>query len=197
MVSGKSSKKSRTGLIISLALLLGLVIVLIVFLIRKIKKNQPVTIPETANDAIKFYFLCWGISSNELLCKLMTAIAAHETGNFKSDIYIKNHNAFGMKMPTKRKTIAVKELNGYAYYNSIEDSIRDWLLWWEYHNIDPGSFKNVTEIVNAMKEKQYFEASLTGYRKAVQGHFNVLDPQIEGYIKQTINKAPLFPGKIE
>lgn len=193
-------KKYPALLVILLGLLAGLVIALIAFLSRTIaqknQQTQPGTIPD-ATDAQKFFFFVWGVVPNITLAKLMVAIAAHETGSFKSTIYLNNHNAFGMRLPKTRSTLAVGEKDGHAYFNTIEDSIRDWLMWWNYHNLDPNQYKNVTEIVTAMKNLSYFEASLNSYRRAVQAHFNNLSPKIDEYMDLIKNNTPLYSGKIE
>ena len=52
-----------------------------------------------------------------------------ETGHFKSKLYTQNNNLFGMKLPKQRKTTATKELNGYAFYSSLQDCLEDRMIW--------------------------------------------------------------------
>lgn len=61
------------------------------------------------------------------------AQAVLESGNFTSKLFKTQNNLFGMKLPYKRKTTAVgKNKNGYAKYNSVDDSIYDYYLFQEY-----------------------------------------------------------------
>lgn len=54
-----------------------------------------------------------------------------ESGNFKSYIFIKNNNLFGMKLPKSRNTTATGTNKGYAKYDTWEDSIKDYSLYQE------------------------------------------------------------------
>jgi len=112
------------------------------------------------------------VSSNT--AKLVTAVAMHETGNFESMLYFSNHNAFGMKMPQIRDTTAIVEKGGYAYYDTIDDSIRDFELWFNFHKTSISDFSNPVELTNYMKSKGYFEDTLQNYQTAVVKHFNTL-----------------------
>jgi len=52
-----------------------------------------------------------------------------ETGHFKSKIFNDNNNLFGMKNPSKRNTLSKGTKNGHAYYDSWQDSVKDYKLW--------------------------------------------------------------------
>jgi uncharacterized FlgJ-related protein len=52
-----------------------------------------------------------------------------ETGHFKSEIFIKNNNLFGMKKSSSRLTMSDSTQNGHAYYNNWEDSVYDYALY--------------------------------------------------------------------
>jgi uncharacterized FlgJ-related protein len=93
----------------------------------------------------------------------LTAISAQETGLFTSPIYKNNHNLFGMRLAKQRDTLAIGDKSGYANYNSNEDSIKDMLLWFAYHNQDPGSFTSLKDMIHYMKEKKYFEGNENKY----------------------------------
>jgi len=117
--------------------------------------------------------------------RLLIAQSAHETNGWKSDIYIKNHNLFGMKMPHVRQTTAVKALNGYAYYNTIEDSAADMLFWLAYEHYDyskdvmpnlPSLEPNRTTFIDQsinmfvtfLKDKGYFTDTISNYYNGVK-----------------------------
>lgn len=117
--------------------------------------------------------------------RLLIAQSAHETNGWTSDIYIKNHNLFGMKMPHVRQTTAVKALNGYAYYNTIEDSAADMLFWLAYEHYDysqdvmlnlpelePNRTTFIDQSINMfvtfLKDKGYFTDTISNYYNGVK-----------------------------
>lgn len=62
------------------------------------------------------------------------AQAILESGNFKSKVFKKNNNLFGMKVPRQRKTFAIgKSKKGYAKYKTWMNSVDDYLEWQNYH----------------------------------------------------------------
>ena len=52
----------------------------------------------------------------------------HESANFKSKIFKENNNLFGMKMPKRRKTMAIGINRGHAKYSSWQASVIDYKL---------------------------------------------------------------------
>lgn len=68
------------------------------------------------------YFYGFG----KISTSLVYAQAWHETGGFQSNIYRENNNLFGMRKAKIRKSPALGERNGSAYYRSDFDSIRDY-----------------------------------------------------------------------
>jgi len=65
--------------------------------------------------------------------EIVWAQAVLESGNFKSDVFRGNNNLFGMKLPSRRSTVACGSKNGYATYNDWQESIRDYKLYQEYY----------------------------------------------------------------
>lgn len=60
----------------------------------------------------------------------MLAVIKEESGHMTSKITKVNNNVSGMKLPKKRDTYAIgSDNNGYAYYNSVSDSIDDLYLY--------------------------------------------------------------------
>lgn len=57
------------------------------------------------------------------------AQSIHETGNFESNLFSNNNNLFGMKVAKRRPCIALGEKNGFAYYNSWQESVIDYALY--------------------------------------------------------------------
>lgn len=101
------------------------------------------------------------------MAAMIFAQAAHETGNFTSDIFKENNNLFGMKLARVRKTTAIGENRGHAVYKSIEDSIADYWLYNRALNY-LSSYSSVAAFVREMALKKYFEAKETEYKTAVE-----------------------------
>jgi flagellum-specific peptidoglycan hydrolase FlgJ len=62
---------------------------------------------------------------------IVLAQAKLESNNFKSDLYKRNWNCFGMKVPAQRWTFAenTHDWGNYAKYKSLEDCIMDYKSW--------------------------------------------------------------------
>ena len=98
---------------------------------------------------------------------MIFAQAAHETGNFTSDIFKENNNLFGMKLARVRKTTAIGENRGHAVYASIEDCIKDYWLYNKAFNY-LAEYSSVASFVRALVLKKYFEAKPEEYQTAVE-----------------------------
>jgi uncharacterized FlgJ-related protein len=93
----------------------------------------------------------------------------HETGGGSSSLFEKNKNLFGMKRPTKRETTSIGgDVYNYAIYNSIEDSIEDLFLWFDYANLNPNDYSSAEGYVNALKAKNYFQDNESTYLTGVK-----------------------------
>lgn len=176
------SQRSRIGWIIWVGLLSILAGLLMIFLYRRLAKKIPQEQPEQPenNDpdsSVVTNFLTkvkdiTGLPDKQ--CRIITAHAMHESGIFTSDIFLDNNNAFGMRLPKLRKTLATGEKNGYAIFNNISDSINDLLLWFNFHNINPEIFDTVADYCTFLKEKSYYSESYLNYSSAVFKHFKTL-----------------------
>lgn len=88
-----------------------------------------------------------------------------ESGNLKSKLATENNNLLGMKYPYQRPTTSSGERNGYAYFDTWQDCIYDYLIWQsryakklteeEYYNYlesvyaqDEGYIKKLKQIAN-------------------------------------------------
>jgi len=60
------------------------------------------------------------------------AQAVLESAHFKSPLFIRANNLFGMKIPTKRPTTAIGSTNGYSKYSNWNSSVLDYKLWQEF-----------------------------------------------------------------
>jgi len=63
---------------------------------------------------------------------IAVGVARLEAGNYVSDIFLENHNLFGMKFPVNRETTSIGEKNGFANFENITDSIEDYILYLQY-----------------------------------------------------------------
>lgn len=176
------SKRSGAGVALLVLSAIGLLIALILFLRYQAKKkitNQ--TSEETPNDKLnnptepdEFLKIVRSIVSDETTAKILTAQAMHETGIFSDDKYQDANNAFGMKYPKERETLATGETpNGYAIYDNIEDSIKDLLLWFEAKELPP-VYGDVMVYCQQIREKGYYTAPFLLYASSVKKHFNTL-----------------------
>jgi len=109
---------------------------------------------------------------NPETAKIITAQAAFETGNFNSVIFLEQNNLFGMKLAKKRKTLAIDENRAHAVFNSLEDSVSDFRIYFKYFGY-PETFSSVADYCSQIKEKKYFEANLQHYTKGVEFYYQM------------------------
>lgn len=102
--------------------------------------------------------------------KIVIAQAILETGHFTSQLFILNHNLFGMRVAYKRpsthadNSIRDNYVKGYAFYTTWENSVIDYALW-------QGSY------ARNLNEEQYFEKLQSVYAE---------DPNYVKRLKQII-----------
>lgn len=61
---------------------------------------------------------------------IILAQATLESGHFKSDIFLENHNMFGMKEAFQRTNLAKGSNRGHAYYESWQEGVYDYALYY-------------------------------------------------------------------
>lgn len=114
----------------------------------------------------------------EQLAKFMVAQAAHETGNFRSNVFRNNLNAFGYKRfvrsPYQKKEngFMSPEGNNYASYNDVADSSREIADWLGRRKADFTIVKTATEYAAALKKHKFFTDNLQNYTTAMNKHYN-------------------------
>lgn len=114
----------------------------------------------------------------ELLAQFMVAQAAHETGNFTSNVFRNNLNAYGYKRftrsPYQKKVDGFKspEGNNYAAYNDVADSSREVADWIGRRKSDFNKVKTPTEYAAALKKHGFFNDGLQNYTTALNKHYN-------------------------
>lgn len=109
--------------------------------------------------------------------RLWFSIAAHETGDFKSDLFKRANNCFGMRVPKDRRWFGIGETNGYSKYANIRMSFRDYYEWCVVNKIDWGYWQKPDNTFDLyatiegwtaqMKMRKYYEASFEDYTAGV------------------------------
>lgn len=106
------------------------------------------------------------------------AQAQQETGNFKSDLFKRAKNMFGMRVPSKRKWWGNGETNNYSSYATYMHSILDVISWYEYNYKNWEQLKevfdlsNVKTFVNGINMKGYFTGSPVVYGANVYKYYS-------------------------
>ena len=77
-----------------------------------------------------------------------------ETGNYKSEVFMMNHNLFGMKQAHIRPTTALGTSIGHAYYNNWKESVYDYALY------------QAAYLKNVKNEDQYMDYLGSNYAEA-------------------------------
>jgi len=89
-----------------------------------------------------------------------------ETGHWKSNIFLENHNLFGMKQARRRITTAEGTSRNHAYYNHWRESVYDY------------AFYQCRYLSKIDSEEDYFEYLGASYAEA-PNYVNVLKATIE------------------
>lgn len=121
---------------------------------------------EAFRDAVLFQdnWRAAGLQSRPSIhyAQALYAQAAHETGDFKSNIYKNGRNLFGMKRAMKRPKLWTGEISGHAAYSSELDSLIDRMNWDAWHRIN---FQNIHDWLGQVQAKGY--AADPRYKKLV------------------------------
>jgi uncharacterized FlgJ-related protein len=101
---------------------------------------------------------------------IILAQAKLESGHFKSTIFLENNNMFGMKEAKLRANLAKGTNRGHAYYDTWQDCILDYALYYS------------TYLSDIRTEGEYFEYLKQNYAE---------DPTYVQRLKQIISKQDL------
>jgi hypothetical protein len=133
------------------------------------------------NAAAAIYVLIKSYGFTNPIAKFVASQACHETAikgvPFMSPIFKSNNNAFGMKFAGQSTALGVK--NGYANYLTIDDSVKDFSVWWVKHRqgsiiANPLFILSLDSYVSFLKNQKYFEAEESEYLKGCQYFYNLL-----------------------
>ena len=114
----------------------------------------------------------------ETLSILIAAQAAHETGNFTSNVFLQNNNAFGYKRYAGAKyQIGAGRIspegNNYAQYANIDNSVHE-ITGWIKRRLSEGKFpllqsiKTPLQYAMALKSCGYYGDSVDNYTKGLE-----------------------------
>jgi hypothetical protein len=134
------------------------------FLVLRSRKNQ------TMKDKLTYWLRFAGFTHE--MTKILVAQAAHETGNFTSPVFLANNNFFGMRHPKIRRTLSRGSNLGHAKFDSLQDSVNDFAIWWTYFNM-PREALNIEDYVLLLKQKGYYEAPVSEYLRGVNHFYKV------------------------
>lgn len=102
--------------------------------------------PQIPNDSVSVHDIQMAIWALPFKHKdIVLAQAILETGWFKSKNFMNNNNLFGMKQPHTRMTTSDTSYDGYAHYNSWQQSIIDYYI-----------LQSTTESVYPRSREQYY-----------------------------------------
>jgi flagellum-specific peptidoglycan hydrolase FlgJ len=126
------------------------------------------------NKSIEVYNLLLAAGLSKILSGFAVAQACHETAGFTSNIFISNNNCFGMKYAGQIN--AQGEKNGYANYQSINNSVKDFVAWYTKHRNSifslPLYISSISSYVRFLKNNSYFTAPESEYLKGVTYFYN-------------------------
>jgi len=123
---------------------------------------------------------------NDVQAKIITAQATHESGNFKSNVFLTDNNLFGMKMPNKRSKQFIERASKiimrsegtapYAHYSSIQNSVKDLILGWHlYNKTNWDKIKSPADYATYLKSKGYYGDTYSNYLTALVNQIKNLD----------------------
>lgn len=130
--------------------------------------------------------------ASPLFAKTIVAQTMHESANFSSNVYKKNNNPMGMKMPSVRKSPYIlgpgtkppgnEGATPYAKYASLKDAIRDLFNFYRYnkYNFDFSKDITVNDFSERLRQKSYFGNTLAAKQIYIAGLTNNLKKLGEG-----------------
>ena len=89
-----------------------------------------------------------------------------ESANYSSNLFERSNNAFGMKNANQRSQLGYAVAgDSYRHYDSLEQSIQDFILWLDYTKFP--LVNDVNSYARALKDRNYFESSQSDYINAL------------------------------
>lgn len=122
---------------------------------------------------------------NDVQAKIIVSQATHESGNFSSNVFKTDNNAFGLKMPSKRPRTYIARASNivmraegstpYAHYSSLQQCITDLIKGWHvYNKTDWSKLQTPEQYAAYLKSKSYYGDSQENYTAALKRFFSKL-----------------------
>lgn len=106
----------------------------------------------------------------------------HESADFTSNVYKRNNNPMGMKVPRVRKSPYIlgsgtkapsnEGSTPYARFASLTDAVKDLFHWLRYNKIRFNEMETIKQYVEALRSKSYFGDSASGAKIYTAGLIN-------------------------
>jgi len=114
---------------------------------------------------------------------LMVQQAKVESANFKSNLFNESFNAYGMKIPSKRKSPyirgvspvnppAIEGVGGYAAYRNLADSIKDLIHYFKFRDVDWNKIKTAQTYAGYLKSRGYYGPDQEVYTNMMLRYYN-------------------------
>lgn len=120
-----------------------------------------------------------GQGANDMFAKIIVSQLGHESADFKSNVFLKNNNANGMKVPSKRKSPYIagsgtkppsnEGKTPYARFASLEDNVKDLFLWLTYNKIDHKTITGVEDYAERLRQRSYMGNTEAGKKIYIAG----------------------------
>jgi len=108
--------------------------------------------------------------------KMWVCVSAHESDDWKSELFKRAHNPVGMKIPSERQSLR----NGsytigkqvYSMYPDLRTGIEDLVLYLKSQNYPVALAVNPDALAYFMKQKGFYSDTLENYSAALQRKWN-------------------------
>jgi len=127
---------------------------------------------------------------SDQIIKLLVAQSALETSWFASEVFVQNNNAFGMRQPTTRETVATGSNLNHATYSGIAGSVIDRFLYDDYFNYPKsGTIQYFSRLLSAGY------ATAGNYTNTIQAILNTSTKRIDEIYSEAY-RAAIYLGAL-
>lgn len=112
------------------------------------------------------------LSPYRKLSSYLVAMAKHETGEFTSQVYNRDNNLFGLKIPSKREWLGTpgteaSDGGNFSHYSNDGKSLKDLFLYFDFVHF-PKAVGGLDQFVTELKERGYFTDSWENYHRGLK-----------------------------